>query len=49
MVSVLHKIAAVQCYILHKTDREVNIEIPRTQRHFILLDKAFNMIHGLES
>lgn len=49
MTSILHKIAAIQCYILHKTDKEVNIEIPRTVRQFHLLDKAYNQIHGLDS
>jgi len=41
MINTLEKIAMVQCYIHHMKGVDVDIEVPRTINHMMLLDQAF--------
>jgi uncharacterized Fe-S cluster-containing radical SAM superfamily enzyme len=42
----LQMIATIQCYIHHRTGREVNINQPRTHEQFFLLVKAYESCKG---
>ena len=43
MIGTLQKIAIVQCYILHKTDKMVQIKHPKNINEIILLDQAYDV------
>lgn len=39
----IQKIALVQCYIHHRTNKEVNIQPPRTKKQMELLEVAYSV------
>lgn len=42
-MTVIEKIAVVQCYIAHKKNVEVKIKIPRNMHELALLEEAYSV------
>ena len=45
-MNVQQMIAMVQCYIHHKTGKEIQISQPKNPSHFFLLSKAYENCKG---